>query len=107
MLSLRAPVGALFLVFGFAAVPFVSAATVIHAGHLFDTANGTVLEQQSVVIEKDNTLRVFSVEPTDWILSVTQMSGFRAGVAMGVTHQFTQDGQLLSTSSQTGLLPRR
>lgn len=63
-----------------------------------DTRGGTSL---------DNTLRVFSVEPTDWILSVTQMSGFRAGVAMGVTHQFTQEGQLLSTSSQTGLLPRR
>ena len=60
MLSLRAPVGALFLVFGFAAAPFVSAATVIHAGHLFDTANGTVLEQQSVVIEKG---RVTSVKP--------------------------------------------
>ena len=63
-----------------------------------DTRGGTSL---------DNTLRVFSVEPTDWILSVTQMSGFRAGVAMGVTHQFTQDGHLLSTSSQTGLLPRK
>ena len=63
-----------------------------------DTRGGTSL---------DNTLRVFSVEPTDWILSVTQMSGFREGVAMGVTHQFTQDGRLLSTSSQTGLLPRK
>jgi acyl-CoA thioesterase len=34
------------------------------------------------------------------------MSGFRDGAAMGVTHQFAQDGQLLSVSSQTGLLPR-
>lgn len=63
-----------------------------------DTRGGTSL---------DNTLRVFSVEPTDWILSVTEMSGFREGVAMGVTHQFTQDGCLLSSSSQTGLLPRK
>ena len=54
----------------------------------------------------DNTFRVFSTDPTDWILCVTQMSGFRDGAAMGVTHQFTQDGQLLSVSSQTGLLPR-
>lgn len=60
MLRLRAPVGALFSVFGFAAAPFVSAATVIHAGHLFDTANGTVLEQQSIVIEEG---RVMSVKP--------------------------------------------
>jgi acyl-CoA thioesterase len=54
----------------------------------------------------DNTFRVFSTRPTEWILCVTQMSGFRDGAAMGVTHQFTQDGQLLSVSSQTGLLPK-
>ena len=54
----------------------------------------------------DNTFRVFSTRPTEWILCVTQMSGFRDGAAMGVTHQFTQDGRLLSVSSQTGLLPR-
>lgn len=54
----------------------------------------------------DNTFRVFSTVSTEWILCVTQMSGFRDGAAMGVTHQFTQDGQLLSVSSQTGLLPR-
>ena len=54
----------------------------------------------------DNTFRVFSTRSTEWILCVTQMSGFRDGAAMGVTHQFTQDGQLLSVSSQTGLLPR-
>jgi len=54
----------------------------------------------------DNTFRVFSTVPTEWILCVTQMSGFRDGAAMGVTHQFTQNGQLLSVSSQTGLLPR-
>ena len=54
----------------------------------------------------DNTFRVFSTRPAEWILCVTQMSGFRDGAAMGVTHQFTQDGRLLSVSSQTGLLPR-
>ena len=54
----------------------------------------------------DNTFRVFSTHPTEWILCVTQMSGFRDGAAMGITHQFAQDGKLLSVSSQTGLLPR-
>ena len=54
----------------------------------------------------DNTFRVFSTRPTEWILCVTQMSGFRDGAAMGITHQFAQDGKLLSVSSQTGLLPR-
>lgn len=54
----------------------------------------------------DNTFRVFSTHSSERILCVTQMSGFRDGAAMGVTHQFTQDGQLLSVSSQTGLLAR-
>ena len=43
----------------------------------------------------DNTFRVFSTRPTEWILCVTQMSGFRDGTAMGITHQFTLEGQLL------------
>ena len=54
----------------------------------------------------DNTVRVFSTRPTEWILCVTQMSGFRDGAAKGITHQFTHEGQLLSVSSQTGVLPR-
>ena len=49
----------------------------------------------------------FSLSSLPVDLSVTQMSGFREGVAMGVSHQFSQDGHLLSTSSQTGLLPRK
>ena len=54
----------------------------------------------------DNTLRVFSRRETEWILCAVQFSGFSDGAAMGVKHQFAQDGTLLSTSSQTGLLPR-
>ena len=54
----------------------------------------------------DNTLRVFSTRQTEWILCLTQMSSFRDGADMGVTHQFSQDGQLLAVSSQTSLLPR-
>ena len=60
MLKLRTLLCALVLVSGFAAAPLVSAATVIHAGHLFDTANGKVLEKQSIIIEAG---RVTNVEP--------------------------------------------
>ena len=60
MLRLRALLCAFFFVFSFVAAPLVSAATIIHAGHLFDTANGKVLEKQSVVIDGG---RVISVEP--------------------------------------------
>ena len=51
MLKLRALTGALFFIFGFTAASLASAATVVHAGHLFDTASGKMLEKRSVVIE--------------------------------------------------------
>ena len=54
----------------------------------------------------DNTLRIYSTIPTEWILCVTKMSGISNGTIFGVQHQFAENGTLLSTSSQTGLLPR-
>lgn len=54
----------------------------------------------------DNTLRVHSRRATEWILCSAQISGFSSGTASGVLYQFAQDGTLLSTSSQTGLMPR-
>lgn len=55
----------------------------------------------------DNTFRLISTHQTEWILAVTQLSGFTRGAAHGVQHLFAEDGTLLATSSQTGLLPRR
>lgn len=54
----------------------------------------------------DNTLRICALHPTEWILSATQITHFGGGAAHGVQRQFSQDGKLLSISSQTGLLPR-
>jgi imidazolonepropionase-like amidohydrolase len=47
-------------IWGLWIAPFVSGATVIHAGHLFDTAGGKLLKDQSVVIEMG---RVTAVKP--------------------------------------------
>ncbi len=60
MLKLRALLCASVLTSGFAAAPLVSAATVIHAGHLFDTASGKVREKQSIVIEAGRVTNVES-----------------------------------------------
>ena len=60
MLKLRALLCAFFFVFAFMSASLVSAATVIHAGHLFDTASGKVLEKQSVVIEAGRVTNVES-----------------------------------------------
>ncbi len=55
----------------------------------------------------DNTLRIFSTRQTEWILCATQISGFSNGATVSVKQQFSQNGDLLATSSQTGLLPNR
>ena len=60
MLKFRALFSAFFFVLGFTSANLVSAATVIHAGHLFDTASGKVLENQSVVIEAGRVTNVKS-----------------------------------------------
>ena len=54
----------------------------------------------------DNTFRLINTKPTEWILAATQMSSFTRGAAQGSMHLFAEDGTLLATSSQTGLLPR-
>ena len=54
----------------------------------------------------DNTFRLISTRQTDWILSVTQISSFTRGAAHGTVHMFAEDGALLATSSQTGMLPK-
>lgn len=60
MLRVRAIFFGFILGFGFTVSPLVSAVTVIHAGHLFDTASGTLLERRSVIIDAG---RVTAVEP--------------------------------------------
>ena len=54
----------------------------------------------------DNTFRLISTQQTDWILAVTQISSFTRGAAHGTMHMFAEDGSLLATSSQTGMLPK-
>ncbi len=55
----------------------------------------------------DNTLRVHATVPTEWVLCVTQYAGFVRGAVHGSQHMFSQNGVLLTSSSQTGLLPNR
>lgn len=60
MFRLRSLLFGFLSVVGVTGAPIVSAATVIHAGHLFDTANGRLLERRSVIIDSG---RVIAVEP--------------------------------------------
>ena len=42
-----------------------------------------------------------------WVLTVTEFAAFERGVVHGSARHFSEDGQLLAISSQTGVLPRR
>lgn len=54
----------------------------------------------------DNTFRLSGTAPHGWVLAVTKLSSFTHGTVHGTQYQYSEDGGLLSTSSQTGLLPR-
>ena len=54
----------------------------------------------------DNTIRMCSLHPSEWILSATQIASFTNGAMQGSQYLFSEDGKLLATASQTGLLPR-
>ena len=55
----------------------------------------------------DNTFRVHSLASTTWVLNAVQITGIKNGAAHGTVRQFAEDGTLLASGSQTGLLPRR
>ncbi|MEP1421782.1 MAG: hypothetical protein ABJK59_08445 [Erythrobacter sp.] len=54
----------------------------------------------------DATFRFVQSAPVGWVLSVTQMGAIGRGVIHGQAQHFSEDGQLLALSSQTGVLPR-
>lgn len=54
----------------------------------------------------DNTLRIHNIVQTEWILLDTHFTGFASGAFHGHTHLFAQDGTLLATAGQTGMMPK-
>ncbi len=53
----------------------------------------------------DNTLRLGTLCPTEWILCATHIANFHHGGISGTQYLFAQNGTLLASASQTGLLP--
>lgn len=52
----------------------------------------------------DNTLRLITITPTDWVLCDVTVTGVAHGVAHGAMRLFSQDGQLMATASQSMIL---
>ena len=49
----------------------------------------------------DNTLRVATLVPTEWLLCDIRMHALAHGFAQGLAHLWAEDGTLLATASQT------
>ena len=49
----------------------------------------------------DNTLRMVTVHPTEWVLADIRVQAVNAGFGHGVVHLWAEDGTLLATASQS------
>ncbi len=49
----------------------------------------------------DNSIRVVSLEPTDWVLTEIHMHALSGGFAQGIAFMWSESGALLATASQS------
>jgi acyl-CoA thioesterase len=49
----------------------------------------------------DNTIRVVSLEPTDWVLTEIHVYALAGGFAQGTAFMWSESGTLLATASQS------
>ncbi len=64
----------------------------------------TALDQPAGANSLDNTLRIVRTRPTEWVLCDTQIFAVAAGFVHGRMHLFAENGELLATASQSGIL---
>jgi acyl-CoA thioesterase-2 len=49
----------------------------------------------------DNTIRIASLEPTEWVLCEIHMHALAGGFGQGTAYLWSQSGMLLGTASQS------
>ncbi len=64
----------------------------------------TALAQPAGANSLDNTLRIIRTHPSEWVLCDTQIFAIAAGFVHGRMHLFAENGDLLATASQSGIL---
>jgi acyl-CoA thioesterase len=52
----------------------------------------------------DNTIRIYKLAPTEWVLLDVHSHGVARGFGHGIVHMFAEDGTLLATASQSVLM---
>jgi acyl-CoA thioesterase len=68
------------------------------------SAISVALDRPAGANSLDNTLRVHRLRPTEWLLCDTRISGMANGFVHGRMYIFAEDGTLLATASQSGIL---
>jgi acyl-CoA thioesterase len=49
----------------------------------------------------DNTIRIYDLYPTEWVLCDIRIHGIQNGFGHGTAHLWTEDGKLMATASQS------
>jgi acyl-CoA thioesterase len=78
-----------------------SAATLAIFGDLVSGGASQPLGRQTMGRSLDNTIRVATLEPTEWVLIEIHMLALVGGFAQGIGFLWSRDGTLLATASQS------
>jgi acyl-CoA thioesterase len=49
----------------------------------------------------DNTIRIYQLYPTEWVLCDIRIHGIQHGFGHGTAHLWSEDGRLMATASQS------
>ena len=82
-------------------IDIMSASALAILGDWVPFGVGQALGQQSGGSSLDNTLRVVTLVPTEWVLLDIRVHAISNGFAHGVVYQWATDGTLLATASQS------
>jgi acyl-CoA thioesterase len=84
-----------------AVISGVDAATLAILGDFVPMGIGQTLGIRGGGNSLDNTLRVYQMVPTEWVLMDIRVHGVARGFGHGLVHMFAEDGTLLATASQS------
>lgn len=84
--------------------PEMSAGLLAVIADYVPSAISVALDRPAGANSLDNTLRIHRIRPTEWVLCDTRISGMANGFVHGRMYIFAEDGTLLATASQSGIL---
>ncbi len=86
-----------------AGLPVTSGLLAVIADYV-PSASSNALGRPAGANSLDNTIRIRKVVETEWVLCDIRIHGVARGFVHGRMHLFAQDGTLMATASQSGIL---